>query len=251
MSSAARIHDLLLHWKSLQRQGRLTPPEELCRDCPELLDELRQLIQQQPTGLGEPATGLPSTRVVPPPVVAEGPTPAAAGRYRVLRDLAEGGLGVVQVARDEEVRREVALKRIRPRFAHDPDCRRRFLFEAELTGRLEHPGVVPVYGLGLDADGCPYYAMRLVRGETLAEAVARFHAADRPGRDPGERALAFRQLLGRFVAVCNTVAYAHSKGVLHRDLKPVNVMLGPFGETLVLDWGLAKPVAPEEGAGAA
>ena len=116
----------------------------------------------------------------------------------------------------------------------------RFLLEAEVTGRLEHPGVVPVYGLGRYADGRPYYAMRLIKGETLTDAIAHFHDADQPGRDPGERSLAFRELLRRFIDVCNAMAYAHSKGVLHRDLKPANVMLGRFGETLVIDWGLAK-----------
>jgi hypothetical protein len=92
----------------------------------------------------------------------------------------------------------------------------------------------------VDAEGRPYYAMRLIRGETLQEAVARFRGPGGPAAAPGERALALRGLLGRFVAVCNAVAYAHSRGVVHRDLKPANVMLGPYGETLVVDWGLAK-----------
>ena len=100
--------------------------------------------------------------------------------------------------------------------------------------------MVPVYGLGRYPDGRPYYAMRFIKGETFKEAIERFHDADMPGRDPGERSLAFRELLRRFIDVCNAIAYAHSKGVLHRDLKPANIMLGPFGETLVIDWGLAK-----------
>ena len=146
------------------------------------------------------------------------------------------------MARDEELHREVALKQILDRHADDPDSRARFLVEAEITGKLEHPGVIPVYGLGHDPSGRPFYAMRLVKGESLKEAVARFHRAEGPGRDPRERALALRRLLGRFIAVCNTIAYAHSRGVIHRDLKPGNVLLGPFGETLVIDWGLAKVV---------
>src|SRR5262249_33072556 len=121
------------------------------------------------------------------------------------------------------------------------DCRRRFLAEAEITGRLEHPGIVPVYGLVRDADGQPCYAMRFIEGETFHDAIARFHRAERPGRDPGERRLALRQLLGQFVAVCNTVAYAHARGVIHRDLKPANILLGQYGQTLVVDWGLARP----------
>jgi serine/threonine-protein kinase len=163
-----------------------------------------------------------------------------AGRYRILRPHAKGGLGQVFVAEDTELHREVALKEIQPQHADHPASRGRFVLEAEITGGLEHPGIVPIYGLGVYADGRPYYAMRLIHGDSLKEAIDRFHAADRPGRDPGERRLAFRHLLTRFVAVCNAVAYAHSRRVLHRDLKPANVMLGRFGETLVVDWGLAK-----------
>jgi serine/threonine-protein kinase len=179
-------------------------------------------------------------------------TPTSSGlRFRVLRPHARGGLGEVFVARDEELHREVALKQIQAQ-RDDPPSRARFLLEAEVTGGLEHPGVVPVYGLGCHADGRPFYAMRLVKGDSLKDAIRAFHAADGPGRDPGERRLALRGLLGRFVAVCNAVAYAHSRGVLHRDLKPGNVMLGPYGETLVVDWGLAKVVGrPAGGDGAA
>ena len=165
---------------------------------------------------------------------------------------ARGGIGVVSVAFDAELQREVALKQIKSESADDPDSRARFLLEAEVTGRLEHPGIVPVYGLGFDGQGRPYYAMRFVRGITLDEAIATFHKADSAGgRDPRERTLELRQLLGRFVSVCHTMAYAHSRGVLHRDLKPANVLLGPYNETLIVDWGLAKvlgradaPIAP-------
>jgi tRNA A-37 threonylcarbamoyl transferase component Bud32 len=176
--------------------------------------------------------------------------PAVGERYHVLRPHARGGLGEVFVAEDLEVHREVALKVIQEVHADDALSRDRFLLEAELTGRLEHPGIVPVYGLGADAEGRPFYAMRLVQGETLREAIRRFHEADVPGRDPGERSLALRQLLARFVAVCNAVAYAHSRGVIHRDIKPSNIMLGKFGETVVLDWGLAKVVGRPERAAA-
>ena len=90
--------------------------------------------------------------------------------------------------------------------------------------------------------------MRFIRGETLQDAIDAFHADDRPGRDPSERSMALRELLDRFVSICNTVGYAHSRGILHRDLKPRNVMLGQFDETLVVDWGLAKPFARREDA---
>jgi serine/threonine protein kinase len=164
-------------------------------------------------------------------------------RYRILEPHRRGGLGEVFVAQDVELGRKVALKQLREEYADHPDSRARFLLEAEITGGLEHPGIVPVYGLCAYPDGRPFYAMRFVQGESLREAIQCFHKAEAPGRDPGERALALRGLLNHFVVVCNAIAYAHSRGVLHRDLKPANVMLGPYGETLVVDWGLAKLLA--------
>jgi serine/threonine-protein kinase len=170
----------------------------------------------------------------------------AGSRYRILRRHAKGGLGEVFLAEDLELHRQVALKEIQAQHAHDPYSRGRFFLEARITGGLEHPGIVPVYGMGLHEDGQPYYAMRLIKGGNLKEAIARFHEAEKPNRDPGERSLTFRQLLTRFIAVCNTVAYAHSRGVIHRDLKPANIMLGKYGESLVVDWGLAKIVGRSE-----
>ena len=165
-------------------------------------------------------------------------------RFRVLRPHARGGLGAVFVARDAELNREVALKQILDDQADDPVTRRRFLLEGEITGRLEHPGVVPVYGLGTDGRGRPFYAMRFVKGSTLKEVITRFHqeriGPASPQNPQALVGLKLHQLLGRLIAVCNTMSYAHSRGILHRDLKPSNILLGPFGETLIVDWGLAK-----------
>jgi len=167
-------------------------------------------------------------------------------RFEVLRPHAKGGLGEVFVARDSELDREVALKQIQPRFADDEGSRARFRIEAEVTGGLEHPGIVPVYSLGAYHDGRPYYAMRFIRGESLKSAIEQFHSSPVAVRAGSERSLAFRQLLGHLVDVCNAVEYAHSRAVLHRDLKPDNIMLGKFGETLVVDWGLAKAQGKSE-----
>lgn len=161
-------------------------------------------------------------------------------RFHVIRPFAQGGLGRVLVAHDEELHREVALKEILPQRAKTQLSRDRFVAEAEITGGLEHPGIVPVYGLGKYQDGRPFYAMRFIRGLSLKDAIDRYHGAGGPERDPGARSLEFRQLLRRFIDVCNVIGYAHNRRVLHRDLKPSNVMLGSYGETIVVDWGLAK-----------
>ena len=164
--------------------------------------------------------------------------PGPASRHTLLRVLAQGGLGRVWVARDTGLNREVALKEILPEHAGRPEIWRRFYKEAQVTGQLQHPNIVPIYELARrQEDGQPFYTMRLVGGRTLAAAVARHHEAVRErGPDPPGRF----ELLQAFVSVCQAVGYAHSRGVIHRDLKPLNVMLGDFGETVVIDWGLAK-----------
>jgi serine/threonine-protein kinase len=161
-------------------------------------------------------------------------------RFRILRPHAKGGLGEVFVAEDEELHREVALKEIQNRHADNKESRSRFMVEAEITGGLEHPGIVPVYGLGTYADGRPFYAMRFIRGDSLQDAIKRYHQGEPGASATGERTLELRKLLGRFIDVCQAIQYAHDRGVLHRDLKPGNIMLGKYGETLVVDWGLAK-----------
>lgn len=245
---AADEHALLeaLAAKHVERHGN--DPQKSLADLSAVgsaRDELRRLADEDlqaslahvSAARGDDENELPSTLSF-----AVGASSSAGTRFRVLRPHARGGLGEVYLAIDEELHREVALKEIQKHRANDPVNRARFLLEAEITGGLEHPGIVPVYGLGSYADGRPFYAMRFIRGDSLKEAIERFHKAETPSRDPGERELGLRNLLGRLIDVCNAIEYAHSRGVLHRDLKPGNIMLGKYGETLVVDWGLAKVV---------
>ncbi len=160
-------------------------------------------------------------------------------RFRILKTYAQGGLGVVSQAYDIELDRIVAVKEMRVARPTDDDVQR-FLLEARLTGQLDHPGIPPVYALGYFEDGRPFYAMRLVDGVTLRSAIKDFHAKYPAPNLSRQRSLDLRQLIGAIVRVCNTLRFAHSKGVLHRDIKPSNIMLGEYGETMLMDWGLAK-----------
>jgi tetratricopeptide (TPR) repeat protein len=164
--------------------------------------------------------------------------PDTRSRYTLTRLHAQGGVGQIWLARDASLGRDVALKELRPERAANPEAWARFLKEAQITGQLEHPGIVPIYELGrMSGNDQPFYTMRFVRGRTLTEAIRYYHER----RQRGEAgALELRDLLRAFVGVCNAVAYAHSRRVIHRDLKPSNVVLGDFGEVMVLDWGLAK-----------
>lgn len=167
----------------------------------------------------------------PGPIVRPNGNSAEAGiRYRIDGEIARGGMGTILKGRDPDLGRDVALKVLREDLRADAELVRRFVEEAQIGGQLLHPGVVPIYELGTLADRRPFFAMKLVKGHTLAQILALRHgpASELP------------RFLSIFEAVCQTVAYAHARGVIHRDLKPSNVMVGSFGEVQVMDWGLAK-----------
>lgn len=172
------------------------------------------------------------------------------GRYSQISEHGRGGFGRVLLVHDQHLERDIALKELMaealheaetvPEFGDAPsptsiDAVRRFLQEARITGQLEHPSVVPVYELGRRQDGTLYYTMRFVRGVTMLKAL-------REARSLTKR----MELLSNFVDLCHAIAYAHSRGVIHRDIKPTNIMVGHFGETVVLDWGLAKALRQED-----
>jgi serine/threonine-protein kinase len=159
---------------------------------------------------------------------ADGP-----GRNLVYEEIGRGGMGRVFRGRDPALGRDLAVKVLREDRGGDPGLERRFVEEAQIGGQLQHPGLVPVYELGRFADRRPYFTMKLVKGRTLADLLK-----ERPDQ---------ARLLTIFEQVCQTVAYAHSKGVIHRDLKPANVMVGAFGEVQVMDWGLAKVLGGPDG----
>jgi serine/threonine-protein kinase len=168
--------------------------------------------------------------VVNPGAAAAKLVPQGRGNYQLLGEIARGGMGVILKGHDTDLGRDVAVKVLDAALAKRPEVVQRFVEEAQIGGQLQHPGIVPVYELGLMADERPYFTMKLVKGRTLA---ALLQQRKTPADDRG-------RVLAIFESVCQTMAYAHSKGVLHRDLKPANVMVGAFGEVQVVDWGLAK-----------
>jgi eukaryotic-like serine/threonine-protein kinase len=153
-------------------------------------------------------------------------------KYTFVKELARGGMGTVYLAEDAELNRQVAIKVLSTPDLTD-DLRRRMIREAQIIARLEHPGIVPVHDVGVLPDGRVFYAMKFVRGVRLDEYAASTSST--------------RERLRKFQAVCDAVAFAHAHGVIHRDLKPQNIMIGSFGEVLVLDWGVAKILREDSG----
>jgi serine/threonine-protein kinase len=224
----ARVDDLLRRHEQTHEGGQSSSQVEATTDPDGLLSSALATTDQG---------GAPTAPSAPP----GRPLPSnSRGRYTLTRLHAHGAIGQVWLAHDPDLGRDVALKELRPERHDNAQARARFLEEARITGQLEHPGIVPVHELVRGEDGRPFYTMRMVGGRTLAEGIRQYHHR-RQARQAGP--LELRALLGAFVTVCNTVAYAHSRGVLHRDLKPANVVLGDFGEVVVLDWGLAKVAA--------
>jgi serine/threonine protein kinase len=242
MMCEERLEELALLWEQRREAGQDTSPESICACAgePELVEPLRERIRDLEA----------AERFMPRPSEADlagatahlrrGRAAAGAGpvgglasllpaRYRLQAEVACGGMGLVVRVHDEVLDRDLALKAL-PESDSTPELESRFRAEARITGRLQHPGVPPVHDLGELRDGRPFFTMKLVQGHTLAELLRR-RSNPREGLEGWLRV---------FEQVCQTVAYAHSQGVIHRDLKPLNVMVGAFGEVQVMDWGLAK-----------
>lgn len=244
MNRETQIEVLLDRWEEAREDGIDIPVEELCQSCPELIETLQPMID---------AIKKVDLRLNPPPVPIARPADHSrptSGPIQVdtrLVDLSfhdRGGLGIVYKAHDHKLHRDVAVKVLNQNHARNASGQQRFQAEAEITGRLDHPGVVPVYALGQTDDGQPFYVMRFIRGETFDDRVKQFHKSKHEMSDSEQR-VAMRKLLTQMVSVCQTIAYAHTRGIVHRDIKPRNIMCGKHGETLVVDWGLAIPFARE------
>jgi len=151
-------------------------------------------------------------------------------RYHVQGEIARGGMGAILKGRDTDLGRELAIKVLLDEHKSKPEVVQRFIEEAQIGGQLQHPGIAPIYELGQFADQRPFFSMKLVKGETLSKLLSE-------RKDPAEDRVRY---IGIFEQICQTMAYAHSRGVIHRDLKPANIMVGSFGEVQVMDWGLAK-----------
>jgi hypothetical protein len=149
-----------------------------------------------------------------------------AGRYQLLGEIARGGMGAILKGRDVDLGRDIAVKVLLEAHRNRAELAQRFVEEAQIAGQLQHPGIIPIYELGLFPDNRPYFTMKLVNGQTLA---ALLHARKELAEDRP-------RFLGIVLQVCQTLAYAHARGVIHRDLKPSNVMVGSFGEVQVMDW---------------
>ncbi|MDC0144352.1 protein kinase [Verrucomicrobia bacterium] len=170
------------------------------------------------------------------------PAAALPDRYDRVRHLAKGGMGEIHLAHDRQLQRHVALKLMTPAVAASASLARRFTQEALVLGRLDHPHIVPIHDLGVDAGGQNYYAMKYVRGTTLKDVLNGL----RQGQSNVVNRYPLHQLLRIYQKICDAVSYAHAKGIIHRDLKPANIMLGEYGEVFVMDWGLAKIINQDE-----
>ena len=205
-------------------------PEQRPRKHFTVLDSIAELVGQPPKVLLPDTDSEHGVSPMVDPGRAADSVPRGRANYQIMGEIARGGMGTILKGHDTDLGRDVAVKVLDDEMSKNPAVVQRFVEEAQIGGQLQHPGIVPVYELGLMADDRPYFTMKLIKGRTL---LALLQQRKDPAKDRG-------RFLSIFEDVCQTMAYAHSKGVIHRDLKPANIMVGAFGEVQVVDWGLAK-----------
>lgn len=237
---ADEADELFARWLESRDSGASTTLEELSGGRADLLAALTSLAtlwQRFEAAGGVEAALQASANTASAPDEDVSP---ASERYAVGREVGRGGMGVVFEVTDSQLHRRVAMKVVRSGGGAAGDRRlTRFLDEAQVTAQLEHPGIVPVHELGRDEEGRAYFTMALVEGETLTRVIERLHA-----KDPD---WSLARALDVVAKVGDAVAYAHSRGVVHRDLKPDNVMVGRYGQVYVMDWGLARVASKRDG----
>jgi serine/threonine protein kinase len=240
-----RLLDLVMRYEERAQQGQPVTPEELCSETPELLEPLKRhlaALERAANLLGRTAETADSWATQAPEAKPLLSKPEQIPGYTILGEIGRGGMGVVYRARDERLNRDVAVKLLADDVPANSPPALRFLVEAKITGQLQHPGIPAVHELGQLPDGRPFLAMKLVKGQTLQNLLStRVPPSPLGGRGVGgEGGHDHGRYLAIFESICQAVGYAHAHRVIHRDMKPLNVMVGAFGEVQVMDWGLAK-----------
>jgi len=241
-STPAQIEAEMLRLLDLAGENQQQAAARFCSEHPAWADELRLMMNARASRPPWRASAA-STQARLERLATWAPRVAA--RYTLRGEVARGGMGAILRAWDEDLGRPLAMKVVLGKDdansatpSVDAHVLDRFLDEAQITGQLDHPGVVPVHEVGVDSQGRVFFTMRLVKGKTAAEVFQLAHA--------GAEGWTLTRALEVILKVCDTLAFAHSKGVIHRDLKPSNVMVGRFGEVYVLDWGLAKVIGSDD-----
>jgi serine/threonine-protein kinase len=241
-----RIDDLLDRWEDELEQGRDLSADELCQTCPELASviepKLKQLRRMAGVLRADEETAYSERQGIMPPVESLD----VQARFVLTDFIDDGGLGSVFGANDDLLKRAAAIKFLQRPHARSAERVKQFKTECEITSRLDHPGIVPIYGHGVLENGQPFYVMQRISGKTLKECADDLHQQLTNVVPNSEQRVQLHSLLSTFVSVCQTIHYAHCRGVIHRDIKPANIMVGKHGETTVLDWGLATPVGRDE-----